>query len=207
MRLLHVAGETASAKSAGRPKRPHCLKGTLAEPTPRRWPSLALRAPRTSACSAELCCSRRFRKGGGSHSRLCIAVARACACARCLDAPSPARAQRSVHSCMGAMRSSGALRWAACAAICAAAVVVGAPTPAGTPAKPPPFDVQETSTQLFLDIAGAPPPPVAGTLAHSGTVVRCLGAAAHINGASAPPRAGIVLQCLGAAARGCTFFD
>jgi len=60
------------------------------------------------------------------------------------------------------MRSRGALRLAlaCCAAFAAsAAVVVATPPPAGNAtapaAKPPAFDVQEVSTQLFLDIAGA----------------------------------------------------
>ena len=59
-----------------------------------------------------------------------------------------------------AMRSRGALHLAAacCAVLATSAVLVSAPPPPGNAtatAKPPRFDVQEVSTQLFLDIAGA----------------------------------------------------
>jgi hypothetical protein len=76
------------------------------------------------------------------------------------------------------MRSRGALRLAAacCAVLATSAVVVAAQTGNATAtAKPPRFDVQEVSTQLFLDIAGACAPECLRAALRSGVLAAARG--------------------------------
>jgi hypothetical protein len=74
-------------------------------------------------------------------------------CARTATTRRAAMARRSRSALLPALALCATLF---CYCIVSVAAQAAPPPPAGTcPPKPPPFDVQETSSQLFLDIAGA----------------------------------------------------